>query len=202
MVSVDNAVELTIKTYLGLPERTRGSKGPSRKELEQAAESFPALLDLLQTHAAAKIIGLSLDDIEWYHRLRNQLYHAGNGITVEAAKVETYLQLAMALFENLFGFAVPIDGRQTVHTMTGQFLQRWNAFQQELRKHLPAKDDLAYHWRRDYLASVNPESVPIYSRLGEFRNALVHSPDPPPPPVIEQSLRDLERLLKLLDMRV
>ena len=61
MVSVDNAVELTIKTYLGLPERTRGSKGPGRKELEQAGESFPALLDLLETYASHLITGLSLE---------------------------------------------------------------------------------------------------------------------------------------------
>src|SRR5262245_18081864 len=75
MISIDNAVELMIKTYLGLPKRTRGAYGPVRKELEAASQSFPALLDLLQTFAADKIVGLSLDDIEWYHRIRNQLYH-------------------------------------------------------------------------------------------------------------------------------
>ena len=52
MISIDNAVELMIKTYLGLPERTRGFKGPGRKELETASESFPGLLDLLQNYAA------------------------------------------------------------------------------------------------------------------------------------------------------
>ncbi len=46
MVSIDNAVELTIKTYLGLPKRARGSEGPGRKDLEAASESFPGLLDL------------------------------------------------------------------------------------------------------------------------------------------------------------
>lgn len=44
MISIDNAVELIIKTYLGLPKRALEHSGPSRKELEQASESFPALL--------------------------------------------------------------------------------------------------------------------------------------------------------------
>jgi hypothetical protein len=111
MISVDNSVELMIKTYLGLPERARGFKEPSRKELEIASESFPGLLDLLQNYATHKITGLSLDDIEWYHRLRNQLYHSGNGFTVDVSKVETYLQLAISLFESPFGFLPSINLR-------------------------------------------------------------------------------------------
>jgi len=35
MISVDNAVELAIRTYLGLPKRVRGSGGPSRRQLEE-----------------------------------------------------------------------------------------------------------------------------------------------------------------------
>jgi len=66
MISVDNAVELAIKTYLGLPERARGSSGPTRKELEAASESFPALLDLLDRHGADKLTGVALGDVEWY----------------------------------------------------------------------------------------------------------------------------------------
>jgi hypothetical protein len=202
MISVDNAVELTIKTYLGLPERARGDKGPSRRELDTASESFPALLDLLQTHAAAKIVGLSLDDIEWFHRLRNQLYHAGNGITVESSKVEAYLQLGMGLFENLFGFPVDLDRKASVRTQFGQYLQLWNHLQQELRKHLPPKDDFAYHWRRDYLANVHPAAADLYERLSMFRNSLVHSPDAPSPETMAENLRLLKQLLAILKIPV
>ena len=44
MISVDNAVELIVKVYLGLPKRARKAEGPSRRELENAFESFPDLL--------------------------------------------------------------------------------------------------------------------------------------------------------------
>jgi len=198
MISIDNAVELMAKTYLGLPERARGSKGPGRKELEAASESFTSLLDLLNTYAATKITGLSLDDIEWYHRLRNQLYHSGNGITVEQSKVETYFQLALTLFENLFSFSPAISDADATQSKIGEFLQLWNHFDSALRKQLPPKDDLAYHWKRDYLHSVEPEAAVLWESLTSFRNELIHSLTTPTTIAMKEHLTKLKRLLALI----
>src|SRR5262245_49212149 len=60
MISVDNAVELGIRTYLGLPKRVRGSDGPSRKALEEKGTRFPDLLDLLEQFGAGRLDGVSL----------------------------------------------------------------------------------------------------------------------------------------------
>ncbi len=200
MVSIDNAVELMAKTYLGLPKRARGGSGPSRKELDDASESFPALLDLMDRYDSDKISGLSLDDIEWYHRLRNQLYHSGNGITVERSKVETYLQLAMTLFESLFGVPPEIDRRNVVKTKTGEFLTRWNELQALIRKKFPPKEpgDLAYYWKRDQLEQRGPGAAVSYDLLALFRNALVHGTEAPEPDVIDSHLKAIDRLEKLI----
>lgn len=101
-VSIDNAVELMIRTYIGLPIRIRGSKGASRKELTDVSNSFPELLNLLEKFHVDKIEGVDLCDIEWYHRIRNTLYHDGNGVTVDKQKVDSYLQLSIILFNSLF----------------------------------------------------------------------------------------------------
>ncbi len=82
MIAIDNSVELAIKTYLGLPRRITGLS-ITRKEYSEIAESFPRLLDALEKHCGDKLEGLDLGEIEWYHRIRNQLYHQGNGLTVE-----------------------------------------------------------------------------------------------------------------------
>jgi hypothetical protein len=71
LISTDNTIDLMLKTYLGLAERARG--GPSRRELEQASESFPALITLLENDAPTKIAALRLDRVEWFHRVRNQI---------------------------------------------------------------------------------------------------------------------------------
>jgi hypothetical protein len=110
MLSIDNAVELMIKTYLGLPRRANGLK-ISRKELDEIYESFPNLLDALEKHCTTKLEGVELADIDWYHRLRNELYHQGIGLTVERDKVVVYAETAQLLFSRLFGFDIEIESR-------------------------------------------------------------------------------------------
>ena len=123
MISIDNAVELMIKTYMGLPKRITGLFIP-RKEYQDMAESFPALLDGLEKHAPEKLDGIDLGTIEWYHRLRNELYHQGNGLTVERDKVEIYAELANLFFKNLFGEKlVPHVISET--ELLGEFMAVW-----------------------------------------------------------------------------
>jgi hypothetical protein len=45
MISIDNAVELMVKTYFGLPKRITGLT-ITRKELQEIGESFPNLLEV------------------------------------------------------------------------------------------------------------------------------------------------------------
>lgn len=123
LLSIDNAIELTIKTYLGLPRRITGIN-LSRKEFADISESFPRMLDALEEYAANKLEGIDLGEIEWFHRLRNQLYHQGNGLTVDRDKVEIYAELARLLFKNLFGFEVEVE-KTKGHDILGGFLAAW-----------------------------------------------------------------------------
>lgn len=127
MISIDNAIELIIKTYLGLPKRVNGLK-ITRSEYREFSESFPKLLDALEKHGESKLGSLDLGEIEWFHRLRNQLYHQGNGLTVERAKVEIYGQLAVALFQNLFG-AKLLASTDNSHYLLAEFITAWVAFE-------------------------------------------------------------------------
>jgi hypothetical protein len=123
MISIDNAVELMIKTYLGLPKRVTGLSIP-RKEYQEISENFPALLDALEKYAMDKLDGIELGVIEWYHRLRNELYHQGNGLTVEKDKVEIYAELANLLFKNLFGHELVPRGEIGLELL-GEFMAAW-----------------------------------------------------------------------------
>ncbi len=128
ILAIDNAVELTIKTYLSLPRRVSGIN-LSRKDYLEISESFPRLLDALEQHAVDKLDGINLGEIEWYHRLRNELYHQGNGLTVDRDKVEVYAELAKLLFRNLFGFDVEIEETEG-HELLGGFLEAWARLEQ------------------------------------------------------------------------
>jgi hypothetical protein len=131
MISIDNAVELMVKTYIGLPKRITGLS-ITRKELQEIGESFPAILDALEKWAPDRLDGIDLGTIEWYHRLRNELYHQGNGLTVERDKVEIYAELANVLFKNLFGYALVEDHSRKTELL-GEFLAVWTEVERGLR---------------------------------------------------------------------
>lgn len=130
MISIDNAVELMVKTYLGLPKRITGL-AITRKDLQEISESFPNMLDALEKHASTKLVGIDLGEIEWYHRLRNELYHQGNGLTVERDKVEVYAQLANTLFANLFGSKL-VENASPSSELLGDFMNAWAALEMQL----------------------------------------------------------------------
>lgn len=113
MILIDNAVELMIKTYLGLPEEATGLK-LTRKDYEEACSSFSRSVKSLKARASEKLSGIGVDEIVYYHRLRNTLYHEGNGLTVETEKAEIYCALAKILFKNLFG--EDVDGFKVSYT--------------------------------------------------------------------------------------
>lgn len=130
MISIDNAVELMMKTYLGLPERITGLK-ITRKEYDDFSESFPKLLDALEKYASNKIISIDLGAVEWFHRIRNELYHQGNGLTVERDKVDIYAEIANVLFVNLFGFRL-IEPKEEGTEILRDFMDAWITFEKAI----------------------------------------------------------------------
>jgi hypothetical protein len=129
MLSIDNSVELMVKTYLGLPKRVTGLH-ISRAEYAEANESFPRLLDLLEKYAVDKLDEIDLGEIDWYHRLRNELYHQGNGLTVERDKVVVYAKLAF----NVCLASQFWSKSQSVQNLSGSSSLPGQTFTKSLRK--------------------------------------------------------------------
>lgn len=203
LISIDSAVELAIKTFLGLPERARGTKGPGRKELDQTSLSFPDLLDLFEKHASDRIQGFELGDIEWYHRLRNDLYHNGNGITVDRDKVDGYLQIAQVLFQSLFGETVT-KGATPAHNTLGEFILLWAQLERTARdladKVLPKPKTLEHSLIRvvDGLIAKGKVTGQFRSRLervAQVRNKVVHGLATPSSDELEKLTKELRELV-------
>lgn len=173
-ISIDNAIELMIRTFLGLPKRARGRDGPSRKQMETAI-GFPDLLDLLERYAEDLIIGIELGDIEWYHRIRNNLYHEGNGITVYKEQLLSYREIARVLYQNLFNIKMPSL------TVTGRFLENWAELENRIRTAAMQYITKPHHRPAEHLvrvlsenSAVNNEFVENFSKLRKVRNSLAH----------------------------
>lgn len=183
IILIDNSVELMIKTYLGLPQRLSGLK-ISRQKFADFSESFPRLLDALENYAPKKIIGIDLGEIEWYHRLRNQLYHQGNGLTVEKGNVEVYAELAKLLFKNLFDQELVLNSTKS-NELVGEFLANWVNIEKGLydlsQTHslLGTKRQTALDAIR-FLAGaglIEEEEIEELNKLRAIRNSVVHGVD-------------------------
>jgi hypothetical protein len=206
MISIDNSVELSIRTFLGLPKRIRGSEGPLRKELESAF-GFPELLDLIEKYDEEHLSGIELGDIEWYHRLRNQLYHDGNGITVDPEIVDAYHQIAILLFQNLFETISETTTETSAATLLGNFVIKWASLEMRLRKlaeiYLP-KHDRGYRTVISYFDGLIAKGVipPTYrsqvDQLFHMRSSMIHSTQPPKSEEIKQYNELLDTILSEL----
>jgi hypothetical protein len=102
MISVDNAVELMLKTYLRLPKSVTGL-ALTRKQRNEHTKDFPSAVAAIRRLIPTRVSAVPLDEVEWFHQIRNQLYHEGNAITVERDKVKLYLEHAELLMRCLFG---------------------------------------------------------------------------------------------------
>lgn len=188
MISIDNAVELTIKTYLGLPKRIT-KIGLGRKRFQEINESFPQLLDALEEFCGDKLNGIDLGEIEWYHRIRNELYHNGNGLTVEKEKAEIYAELAKTLFSNLFGCTLEVSGEGKEAHLLGSFMNHWVSIEKSLKAlyensqqetgNQHSVKNAAYFGLREAVLGLNglidKSTVKEIESIREIRNKVIHA---------------------------
>ena len=73
-----------------------------RKDIDAVENSFPGLTELLWKHTKNKRTTIGAD-VEHYHRIRNKLYHDGNGLSVDEQYLQAYRQIAVLRLKNLFG---------------------------------------------------------------------------------------------------
>jgi DNA-binding MltR family transcriptional regulator len=183
MICIDNSVELMIKTYLGLPKRVTKIENLSRTKYNEVIQSFPKLIDALEEYCSDKLLGIDLGDIEWFHRLRNELYHNGNGVTVEKTKVLIYAEIAKNLFSNLYGIAIlEEDEAEEINdeSLVGEYITNWIKFEKLLNyendKHLPPFKKIRELFDA---GKINEKTYQEFVNLNKFRNELVHGQKEP-----------------------
>lgn len=201
MISIDNSVELMIKTYLGLPKRITRIEGITRRKYEEISSSFPNLLDGIEEFASNKLNGIELGDIEWFHRLRNQLYHDGNGITVEKEKVEAYAEIAKILFDNLFGIEIGESGNEKLrHSLVGEFIKEWTNIEKLSQPKDSNKRILPLQRFREMAekGKLTNYQLQKLDEIRRFRNNLVHGMTSPTESQLNSALNELKEIIKTL----
>ena len=99
MISIDNALELAVKTYISRNLRVLNIK---RKDYNNIKRNFSKLLSLILKVVPNKVSEQELSSIEHNHELRNNLYHEGIGISVNKEIVKSYTEEVIALISKLY----------------------------------------------------------------------------------------------------
>ncbi|MCG8037325.1 MAG: hypothetical protein JAZ19_09820 [Candidatus Thiodiazotropha taylori] len=104
LVSFDNAVEVTITTYLTLKPIQRDGKSYNKDDVSKWLNNYHTKLDFFLKENSDR--GLpehqSKDVIVWYHDQRNEQYHGGSSGVPEQSTLDGLRQSALWVFSVLF----------------------------------------------------------------------------------------------------
>jgi hypothetical protein len=100
-VLLDLGVETLFRDYLSLPVGVTGTRMPDAERRRAAGGNFPELLEAVSQASSGKLKGHALADVAACHRVRNTLYHEGDGITVTSDRLQRYAHIAVALLRDL-----------------------------------------------------------------------------------------------------
>lgn len=105
LISYDNAIEAAISTYLRLHPSQRGGKTYPKDAVDDWLKDYLTKLDFLEKHAREKGTGLAVskEDVIFYHKLRNETYHAGTGTAPDKRHLNGIRKAALSTFSTLFG---------------------------------------------------------------------------------------------------
>ena len=104
---LDLGVETLLKAFLTLPEEVTGARTKFYDRKKAADGSFHELVEGVKAATPTRLRGCNLTHVEFYHHLRNTLYHQGNGITVPLEHARGYARLALDLLKALLDVELP-----------------------------------------------------------------------------------------------
>jgi hypothetical protein len=98
---LDVGVETLFKTFLLLPETTTKVDMKYNKREEASKGSFHDLVEAIKEAGKDSLKGIDLDEVQYYHDIRNKLYHEGDGVIPATVNAERYATIATDLLYRL-----------------------------------------------------------------------------------------------------
>lgn len=105
LIGFDNAIEVCIDAFIRLHPRLRDGYEIPRKQAAAVARTYHTKIEFLDKYIQDKgySVDLPVEEIVWFHQLRNELYHHGNGLVPELHILHASRDAALRVFQTLFG---------------------------------------------------------------------------------------------------
>jgi hypothetical protein len=130
---LDVGAEMLLKTYLGLPKKITGSTTSEDERYSIIRKGFHDVVEGVKNSRQ----GISLKDlarVEFFHGIRNKLYHQGNGITVQRVHLEEYISVIKVLFKQLL--KVDLDEQLSNTSLTKEQAERISQIKEDVNNSL------------------------------------------------------------------
>ena len=174
---LDVGVETIFKTFLQLPEEVTGTKASFSERIKASEGNFHELTQGIRKAAGNRLGGIDLAHIQFYHDLRNKLYHQGNGITIPTEKAKGYASLAVECLKALLDVDLHplLFSKQEREQQQAKERAKFEEFE-EARQEIKAQHEELYQVTVLALESIDPALVlpsfrKHYEKWGELFNA-------------------------------
>lgn len=105
LISFDNAIEMAVVTHLDLNPVQRGGQTYPGEKVAHWKRNFHHKLEFIEHFCGLANVPMQFqrDELTFYHNLRNDLYHGGNGTVPEKRHVDAAREAAVWVISLLFG---------------------------------------------------------------------------------------------------
>lgn len=104
IISFDNAIEVTITTYLELNPIQRQGRTYPKVDVEKWQHNYHSKLDFFFAEIGKRGLTVSFDksEVVWYHDVRNGQYHTGGPTIPQRRELAEIRKVALEIFSILF----------------------------------------------------------------------------------------------------
>lgn len=104
LIGFDNAIEVTITTYLNLHPMQRGNRQYKREDVDKWIVNYHTKIEFLVAECAARGVTMAAkqEEIIWYHEVRNGQYHVGGAAIPQRRELDGARAAALEVFGILF----------------------------------------------------------------------------------------------------
>lgn len=221
LISFDNSIEISITAFINLSPSIRGPcpvlkhRSAKNREVQGMLKNYFEKLKYFykRINALEDTVKVGNDEILWYHQLRNELYHSGNGMVPERQTLVDIREAAIWVFSSLFqtdanqllysDVPAPSTSPQPEKPDFFNIVNSFLSFEQALRalEGTKVKMNLFVNNIADMQIYFSDEEIKIIKKSKRLRNEIIHGKNPSSD-LTHDSIKELINKLEMLTARL
>ena len=134
---LDVGIETMFKVFLSLDQSITHSKTSYGKRRKAIEGSFYNLVEGVKAATGNELDDSKLEEVKYYHQIRNKLYHQGDGVTATTENLTRYSHLAKDLLKTLLDVDLEAENADATSKDSRDIASLQSSFNEWFRKSVP-----------------------------------------------------------------